>query len=108
MTVAGWFRCRFTWPHPSLGGFLAAARRSVGDFTRSGASLRFAIAAAAAWVALESVRGLGALSFGWNGLGIALHGNLALVQVVEYTGVGGLSLLVALTNLIAVLTIRRF
>ena len=88
--------------------FLHAARSGAGDFTRSGANLRVAALGAAAWVALEWLRGWGALSFGWNGLGVALHGNLAMIQVAEYTGVGGLSFLLVLTNLVSVLTVRRF
>ncbi|MCX6968015.1 MAG: apolipoprotein N-acyltransferase [Verrucomicrobia bacterium] len=106
----GWFLLPFYLAlYPAAwAAFLCAARGDAGDFTRSGANLRLALLGAAAWVALEWLRGLGALSFGWNGLGIALHGNLALIQIAEFTGVGGLSFLVALTNLIAVLTVRRF
>jgi len=110
VTGLGWFLLPFYLAlYPAAWtAFLAVGRRSIGDFTRSGANLRFAVTGAAAWVALEWARGLGALSFGWNGLGIALHGNLSLIQIVEYTGVGGLSFLVALTNLIAVITVCRF
>ncbi|MEI6562533.1 MAG: apolipoprotein N-acyltransferase [Verrucomicrobiota bacterium] len=106
----GWFLLPFylaLFP-AAWAAFLCAARRGAGDFTRSGANLRLAALGAAAWVAMEWARGLGALSFGWNGLGVALHGNLAMIQIAEYTGVGGLSFLVALTNLIAVITVRRF
>ncbi len=110
VTVAGWFLLPFylaVFP-AAWAAFLRAISRGTGDFTRSGANLRLAFLGAAGWTALEWVRGLGALSFGWNGLGIALHGNLALIQMTEFTGVGGLSFLVAMTNLIAVITVRRF
>ena len=110
VTVAGWFLLPFylaLFP-AAWAAFLSAISRTLGDFTRSGANLRIAVLGAAAWVALEWLRGLGALSFGWNGLGIALHRNLALIQITEFTGVGGLSFLVALTNLTAVITVRRF
>lgn len=110
VTVAGWLLLPFylaLFP-AAWGAFLSLIRQSAGDFTRSGANLRTAALGAAAWTALEWLRGLGALSFGWNGLGVALHGNLALIQATEFTGVGGLSFLAALTNLIAVITVRRF
>ena len=106
----GWFLLPFylaLFP-AAWAAFLCAARRGAGDFTRSGANLRLAALGAAAWVALEWARGWGALSFGWNGLGVALHENLAMIQMAQYTGVGGVSFLVALTNLIAVITVRRF
>ena len=110
VTGLGWFLLPFYLAlYPAAwAAFLFAARRKAGDFTSSGANLRLAALGASAWVTLEWVRGLGALSFGWNGLGVALHGNLAMIQIVEFTGVGGLSFLVAFTNLIAVITVRRF
>lgn len=110
VTVAGWFLLPFylaLFP-AAWAACLIAISRDVGDFTRSGTNLRIAVLGAAAWVALEWLRGWGALSFGWNGLGIALHGNLALIQITEFTGVGGLSFLVMMTNLTAVMTARRF
>jgi len=110
VTGLGWFLLPFYLAlYPAAwAAFLCAARRNACDFTSSGANLRLAALGAASWVTLEWVRGLGALSFGWNGLGVALHGNLALIQIAEYTGVSGLSFLVAFTNLIAVITVRRF
>lgn len=110
VTGLGWFLLPFYLALYPAGwaAFLCVARRKTDDFTSSAANLRLAALGAAAWVALEWVRGLGALSFGWNGLGVALHGNLALIQIAEYTGVGGLSFLVAFTNLTAVITVRRF
>ena len=110
VTVAGWLLLPFYLAlYPAAwAAFLALARHGAGDFTRSGVNLRLALLGAAAWVALEWARGLGALSFGWNGLGIALHGNLSLIQISEFTGVGGLSFLIALTNLMVVITVCRF
>ncbi len=110
VTVAGWLLLPFylaLFP-AAWAALLGLIRPWIGDFTRSGANLRTALLGAVAWTALEWLRGLGALSFGWNGLGVALHGNLALIQLAEYTGVGGLSFLAAFTNLIAVMTVRRF
>ena len=110
VTVAGWFALPFYLAlYPAAWTtFLALARHNTRDFTRSGTNLRLALTCAAAWVALEWLRGLGAISFGWNGLGVALHGNLTLIQIAEFTGVGGLSFLVSLVNLMLVITVCRF
>lgn len=110
VTVEGWLLLPFYLAlYPAAwAAFLSVISRNMGDFTRSGANLRLAALGAAGWVTLEWLRGLGALSFGWNGLGVALHGSLALIQITEFTGVGGLSFLVAFTNLMAVITVRRF
>src|SRR5207247_9003422 len=45
--------------------------------------------------------------WGWNGLGVALHGNWPLIQIAEATGVAGLSFMVAFANVILVTTVRR-
>ncbi len=110
VTGPGWFILAFYLAlYPAVWALaLAILKENAGDFTRSGANLRLALTGAATWTALEWVRGWLFSGFGWNGLGVALHGNLAFLQIAEYTGVGGLSFLVALTNLIAVITVRRF
>ncbi len=110
VTGIGWFLLAFYMAlYPAAwGAFIAYTRPAAGDFTRSGANLRLALAGAAAWVALEWVRGWLFSGFGWNTLGSALHGQLAFIQIAELTGVGGLSALVVLTNLIAVITVQRF
>ncbi|MEI6350594.1 MAG: apolipoprotein N-acyltransferase [Verrucomicrobiota bacterium] len=118
VTVVGWFLLAFPLA-ACIGiwaGFLKASQSVAGDFTRSGANLRLAFAGATAWTALEWARSL--LGFGWNGLGVALHGNLVagagkdwrlpFMQITEYTGVSGLSFLLAFTNLIVVITAARF
>jgi len=45
--------------------------------------------------------------FGWNGLGIALHGTWPLIQVAEFTGVAGVTFLVVFCNAILTTTARR-
>lgn len=74
---------------------------------KSGANLRAALLMAAAWVALEWLRGIIFSGFGWNGLGIALHNNVALIQICDITGVGGLSFILVMVNAMIVLTIKR-
>ena len=71
-------------------------------------NLWLALVLAAAWTALEWVRGWMFSGWGWNGLGVALHKILPLIQVAEFTGVAGLSFFVAFANVIAIATVRRF
>jgi apolipoprotein N-acyltransferase len=70
-------------------------------------NLRVCGLGAAAWVALEWLRGVIFPAFGWNGLGIAQHANIALIQIADLTGVGGVSFLVAMTNLMLAATLKR-
>jgi apolipoprotein N-acyltransferase len=70
-------------------------------------NLGIAILIAAAWTSLEWMRGLGKLSFGWNPLGVALHKELPLIQIVELTGTHGLSFMLVLCNAIGLITILR-
>src|SRR5438046_1687519 len=73
----------------------------------SGHNLFLALSLAAAWVALEWIRGWLITGFGWNGLGIALHGTWPLIQIAEFTGVAGVTFLVAFCNVILTATARR-
>jgi len=70
-------------------------------------NLATGLTAAAAWVALEFLRGHVFTGFAWNALGIALHENIPLIQLASLTGVGGLSFLTVLSSVIAVATVRR-
>ncbi len=74
---------------------------------RSWDNLRLALLGAAAWTAIEWVRGTLFTGFGWNALAVTLHRNIALIQIADLTGIGGISFLIALANLIAVLTVKR-
>ncbi len=74
---------------------------------RSGPNLRAGLLAAAGWVALEWLRGWLFTGFGWNGLGVAMHDNVAFLQLASLTGVGGLSFLAVLASATAVFTVRR-
>jgi apolipoprotein N-acyltransferase len=77
------------------------------NFLSSWRNLLTALLAASAWAAGEWIRGWLFTGFGWNGLGVALHGNWPLIQVAEFTGVTGLSFVIAFANVIAVTTSRR-
>ncbi|MFL6518894.1 MAG: apolipoprotein N-acyltransferase [Chthoniobacterales bacterium] len=71
-------------------------------------NLRLALLLAAAWVAQEWLRSIVFSGWGWNTLGTALHAQLVLIQIAEFTGVAGISFMVAFTNVILVATVRRF
>ena len=73
----------------------------------SGHNLFLALSLAAAWVALEWIRGWMFTGFGWNGLGVALHGTWPLIQIAEFTGVAGVTFLVVFCNVILTTTARR-
>jgi apolipoprotein N-acyltransferase len=91
---------------------LARAGKPMADvprspWLRSTTNLWLAFCLASAWAALEWIRGWLFGGFGWNGLGVALHANWPLIQIVEFTGVTGLSFAIAFANVIAVTTSRR-
>jgi len=70
-------------------------------------NLRVCALGAAGWTAMEWLRGVIFPAFGWNGLGIAQHANIPLIQIADITGVGGISFLIALANLMLAATIKR-
>jgi apolipoprotein N-acyltransferase len=70
-------------------------------------NLLTAFLAASAWVVQEWIRGWLFTGFGWNGLGVALHGTWPLIQIAEFTGVIGLSFVIVFANVIAVTTPLR-
>jgi apolipoprotein N-acyltransferase len=71
-------------------------------------NLRLAFLLAAVWVAQEWLRSVVFSGWGWNSLGTALHAQLVLIQIAEFTGVAGISFMVAFTNVILLATVRRF
>jgi apolipoprotein N-acyltransferase len=116
VTVAGWFAlCLFLGVYTAFWalfvGTVAKPRQSSlktrSVWLNSWNNLCIAGLSAAAWTALEWLRGIVFTGFGWNGLGIALHQNVALIQVCDITGVGGLSFLVAMVNMMVVITLKR-
>jgi apolipoprotein N-acyltransferase len=74
------------------------------NFLGSSRNLLLAFLAACAWTAQEWVRGWLFGGFGWNGLGVSLHSTWPLIQIAEFTGVTGLSFVIAFANVIAVTT----
>jgi apolipoprotein N-acyltransferase len=84
-----------------------APTREARRFPNSWLNLGAGVLAASAWAALEWVRGWMLSGFGWNGLGVALHRDLPMIQIAELTGTLGLSWLVAFANVMAVIVVRR-
>lgn len=93
-------------PRP-LGARHAPHSQTARAFLHSHHNLLTAFLGASAWVTHEWVRGWLFSGFGWNSLGVGLHANLAIIQVVDITGVPGLSFLAAFCNLMAVIVVRR-
>lgn len=52
------------------------------------------------WVVLEFIRGHLMSGFGWAGLGHCQYQNLALIQIVDITGVYGISFLIVAVNVL--------
>jgi apolipoprotein N-acyltransferase len=76
-------------------------------WTKSTNNLLVAFLLAAAWTTQEWLRGWVFSGWGWNGLGVALHDTWPLIQIAEFTGVAGLSFMVAFANVILVTTAYR-
>lgn len=85
-------------PHPLAGS----------DWLSSVRNLRLAFLVASGWVAVEALRGIVFSGWDWNSIGSALHGQWAMIQIVEFTGVPGLSFLVVFVNVILLAAVRRF
>lgn len=134
VTVLGWFVLQFymaiyvalwAWfcgllmpreakrqPSPSKWDQMLAEARSTASpprspWTKSTNNLLLAFLLAAAWATQEWLRGWVFSGWGWNGLGVALHDTWPLIQIAEFTGIAGLSFMVAFANVILVTTARR-
>ncbi|MEN3368235.1 MAG: apolipoprotein N-acyltransferase [Verrucomicrobiota bacterium] len=94
-------------PSPGAGSGVASDT-SRSPWLRSTNNFRLALLLSAAWVTHEWFRGLVFSGWSWNSLGSALHAQLALIQIAEFTGVAGLSFLVAFTNVILLTSVCRF
>jgi len=70
-------------------------------------NLLVALLAAAAWVALEWLRGTLFSGFGWNALGISLRGNIPLIQIAGITGTAGLTFICVLCSATVAITLKR-
>jgi apolipoprotein N-acyltransferase len=69
--------------------------------------LRSALAAAAAWAALDWVRATWPIGgFAWGGLGYTQHGNGLLLPLASLTGVWGVTFVVMLVNVLVLRALR--
>ena len=105
--LAGLLRPRRSLPAPALRRNAGATNQpnelppeARSPWLSSFRNLWLAFILAAGWTALEWVRSWMFTGWGWNGLGVALHDVLPIIQVAEFTGVAGLSFVVAFANVI--------
>jgi apolipoprotein N-acyltransferase len=70
-------------------------------------NLLVALLAAAAWTALEWLRGTLFSGFGWNAIGIALRDCIPLIQIAGITGASGLTFLCILGAATLAITVER-
>ncbi len=116
LTAPGWVALSlYLSIYPALWAvFLGTVARPAGE-DRSGRpvwlsslqNLRFCALGAAGWVAMEWLRGVVFPQFPWNNIGIALSGKIAIIQIADFAGVGGVSFLVVMANLMLVATVKR-
>jgi len=114
LTVPGWVALSlYLSVYPAVWAvFLGTVAKPRGEAGRpawlgSADNLRACVLGAAAWVALEWLRGVLFPQFPWNSAGIALGKNIPLIQIADITGVGGISFLVLIVNLMLVATVKR-
>ena len=95
--------------YPALWAWFVARPPQVGNsaMTTSFYNVAYAVQGASAWVVLDWIRGWLFTGFGWNTPGIALHNNLALIQIADIFGVHGVTFLAVFCNLILALAVRR-
>ena len=70
-------------------------------------NLLVTLLAAAAWVAVEWLRGTLFSGFGWNSLGVSLRNSVSLIQIAGITGTPGLTFLCALGAATMAVTVKR-
>ena len=62
---------------------------------------------AGAWCGIEWLRGWILSGFGWNGLGVALHEDLVLIQAADLVGVTGLAFMIVFCSSVAAAVLLR-
>lgn len=72
-----------------------------------GKPLVVALVTASMWAFLEWLRGWLFTGFGWNGLGVGLHGNPVFAQAADILGIAGLSLFLVFLQALLVQGIRQ-
>src|SRR2546428_13654352 len=100
--ILAWIRVFGLLPWVLLSAYLALYPAAFAVVTRWCATgrpaWRWVWLAAIAWMGLEYLRSIGVFGFPWALLGLTQHRLLPVLQVARYTGVYGVSLLVALAG----------
>jgi apolipoprotein N-acyltransferase len=92
LPILGWASlCAVLALFPAVWVWLMAERIGEGNWARR---TRWALAGAAAWVALEMVRARILGGFPWDFLGVSLYRMVPLIQIASVTGVYGVSFLI--------------
>ncbi len=99
--LIAWFR-HFAWEGylaavAILGGLWCVMALLVRLAPRGGPAWSVCLVAASGWTVLEWFRSQGQFGFGWGGLAATQHRALPLIQLLEWTGPYGLTLLMAFT-----------
>jgi apolipoprotein N-acyltransferase len=90
--ILGWVSlAAFLALYPAVWVWLMAGKIGEGDWARR---IRWSLAGAAAWVALEMVRSRLFGGFPWDLLGVSQYQMVPLIQIASVTGVYGVSFLV--------------
>lgn len=76
-------------------------------FAPSWTVLRVAFLNGAMWCGMEWLRGVAFTGLPWNGLGVALHENLYLIQIADIIGVTGISFVMMFCSCVALATSYR-
>lgn len=85
------------WAKPAAGGRWGATLHS----------LVYAFGQASLWAGLEWLRGYALTGFGWNGLGVAMHGHAVMAQCADLFGVAGLSGLMVFVQSVLLQVVTR-
>lgn len=111
--ILGWVRVFGILPWVLLTAYLAlfpAAFAAVSRWVIPGRrAWQWVWVAAAAWTALEYLRSVGVIGFPWASLGVTQYRFAPIIQIARYTGVYGVSFVVALIGCAcaAVILVRR-
>ncbi|MCF6312057.1 MAG: apolipoprotein N-acyltransferase [Verrucomicrobiales bacterium] len=85
----------------------AQANKWQKTFAPSWDVLRIAFLNGAMWCGMEWLRGVAFTGLPWNGLGVALHENLYLIQIADIIGVTGISFVMMFCSCVALATSYR-
>ncbi len=78
-----------------------------GTLARSARSLGYAMLVAGLWSGFEVLRAYAFTGFSWNGLGVAMHEQLVMMQMADIFGVAGISFLMVFVQVVILQVMMR-